>query len=116
MKTSQTGRVFLRLTVFAFLLANLLLVRNPPAGADPGPPNWPGGILRVLLIGDSYTAGNGSRTQGGLRAFYGPEDCLRSYANWGSMWATKVHQTTGLDVYLENHACPAGTRDAPIRG
>lgn len=46
--------------------------------------------LDILLLGDSYGAGNGARDDDGRRSYYGPAQCLRSHDNWAQRWARTV--------------------------
>jgi len=68
--------------------------------------------LTVLLMGDSYTAGNGARA-GGDPAYYGPDRCMRSTNTWGEQYA-KILDSTGYAVTLMNRACSASTADAML--
>ncbi len=68
--------------------------------------------LTVLLMGDSYTAGNGARA-GGDPAYYGPDRCMRSTGTWGEQYA-RILDSTGYAVTLMNRACSASTADAML--
>jgi len=74
-----------------------------PAGPQP---------LTVLLMGDSYTAGNGARV-GSDPAYYGPERCMRSTNTWGEQYANSL-ESQGFAVTLLNRACSAATSDAVL--
>ena len=68
---------------------------------DPAP-------LTVLLMGDSYTAGNGARASNGERSYYGPAKCMRSRDTWGEQYADMLG-AQGYAVTLLNRACSAAT-------
>ncbi|PKQ18022.1 MAG: hypothetical protein CVT68_05515 [Actinobacteria bacterium HGW-Actinobacteria-8] len=67
--------------------------------------------LTVLLMGDSYTAGNGARDGAGEPAYYGPERCMRSTNTWGEQYAN-IMEKNGYAVTLLNRACSAATTGA----
>ncbi|MCB2412773.1 hypothetical protein LGT39_07935 [Demequina sp. TTPB684] len=69
--------------------------------------------LTVLLLGDSYTAGNGARDESGRPVYYGPERCMRSTGTWGEQYARTMAQE-GYAVTLLNRACSAATTGAII--
>lgn len=62
------------------------------------------GRLKVLLLGDSYTAGNGARKDGGATDNFGPKDCYRSNSNWGQKYIDQLNEL-GYSVTLVNRAC-----------
>lgn len=64
--------------------------------------------LTVLLMGDSYTSGNGARTPDGDASYYGPDKCLQSTATWGEQYAD-VMASQGYAVTLLNRACSAAS-------
>ena len=68
--------------------------------------------LTVLLMGDSYTAGNGAR-EGSDPSYYGPERCMRSTNTWGEQYANSL-ENQGYAVTLLNRACSAATSDAVL--
>jgi lysophospholipase L1-like esterase len=81
------------------------------SGEAPAPAPTPDKPLRVLLLGDSFSAGNGARDFAGQRDYAGPEGCLRSPSNWASQYVEML-RGDGYNVLLENHACSgAVTRD-----
>ncbi len=69
--------------------------------------------LTVLLMGDSYTAGNGARDDAGNAAYYGPERCMRSTGTWGEQYA-RIMEGQGYAVTLLNRACSAASTGAMI--
>lgn len=64
-------------------------------GAGPAP-------LDVLVVGDSYSAGNGASG-----ATYGPADCYRNTTTWSEKYAAAL-RAQGQPVDLRNHACSGG--------
>lgn len=87
--------------------ARITLAGAPPEAQAPVP-------LTVLLMGDSYTAGNGARAKGDP-AYYGPERCMRSTATWGEQYAGLL-EDQGFAVTMMNRACSAATADAVLNG
>nr|WP_130511756.1 PKD domain-containing protein [Krasilnikovia cinnamomea] len=63
--------------------------------------------LNVLLLGDSYSAGNGSRDSGDNRTYFGAEGCYRSYTNWSSQYVNRLN-AAGTPATLLNRACSGG--------
>ena len=99
------------IAVLVGILAAPLLVMYLSARATAGP-----AVINVLLLGDSYISGNGARLGSGQRAFYGPEDCFRSSANWGEKWAGWLQSreaAAGRQVVVKvtNHACSGATAE-----
>jgi lysophospholipase L1-like esterase/Mg-chelatase subunit ChlD len=67
--------------------------------------------LTVLLLGDSYSAGNGARNASGDRDYFGIKGCYRSPSNWASKYA-QILRDSGQPVRFINKACSgAVTRD-----
>ena len=56
----------------------------------------------MLVIGDSYSAGNGASG-----TTYGPADCYRNTTHWGERYAAGLREQ-GYAVTLTNHACSGG--------
>ncbi len=72
----------------------------PSAGAAlPGT----GQSLDVLVVGDSYSAGNGA-----TGSTYGPDGCYRNSTHWSEKYAAGL-RGQGYTVNLANHACSGGT-------
>lgn len=69
--------------------------------------------LTVVLMGDSYTAGNGARDHEGRPSYYGPERCMRSADTWGEQYA-RILEANGYAVTVLNRACSAATTDAIV--
>lgn len=86
-------------------------VNDATTAASAAPAVAQGTPLTVLLMGDSYTAGNGARTDAGERAYYGPDKCMRSTATWGEQYGHML-EARGYAVTLLNRACSAATTDA----
>lgn len=63
--------------------------------------------LKVVLIGDSYSAGNGARTASDDRDYYGPSGCYRSHSNWASKYVDLL-EDDGYNVTFDNRACSGG--------
>lgn len=63
--------------------------------------------LNIVLLGDSYSAGNGATNDAGQPETYGPTDCFRSRFNWAEKYAAAV-RAKGITVTLDNHACSGG--------
>lgn len=58
--------------------------------------------LDVLVVGDSYSAGNGA-----TGTTYGPAGCYRNTTHWGERYAAGL-RVRGYAVTLTNHACSGG--------
>ena len=89
--------------VAALATALTALVLSPalvPAGGAALP--RAGQQLDVLVIGDSYSAGNGA-----TGTTYGPADCYRNTTHWGERYAAGLRDR-GHSVTLTNHACSGG--------
>ena len=84
--------------VSSVLLASVALAGDVPAAALPGD----GQALDVLVIGDSYSAGNGASG-----TTYGPAGCYRNSTHWSEKYAAGL-RGQGYLVTLTNHACSGG--------
>lgn len=62
------------------------------------------GRIKILLLGDSYIAGNGARKTNGTTDNYGPRGCYRSNSNWGTKYAHQL-KLLGYEVTVVNRAC-----------
>jgi hypothetical protein len=86
----------------AALLTSLLVastlgvIGTPSAGAQSDP-------LKVLILGDSYSAGNGTGD-----GYFGPGGCYRSSVNWGEKAAATIGAQLGRTVSVTNRACSGG--------
>ena len=56
--------------------------------------------LRIVHMGDSYSAGNGARDENGQPAFVGPPECFRSLFSWGAQAANQLEVES-----FDNIAC-----------
>ncbi|MXG91461.1 GDSL-type esterase/lipase family protein [Nocardioides flavescens] len=101
--TALTRRPVAVVAALALLGVGLLV---PPAGAAPAPARV-GGALDVLVLGDSYSAGNGATDEQGDPQTFGPTDCFRSRVAWGEKYAASL-RAAGQPVDLANHACSGG--------
>lgn len=91
----------LRALIVVLFVAGLVapLLRLPtPAAASTG--RLP---LKVVLIGDSYSAGNGARDANGDESFSGPAKCYRSRDNWAEQYVETLRDDYA--VTFVNRAC-----------
>ena len=65
--------------------------------------------LKIVQIGDSYSAGNGARSESGFRNYRGVSGCYRSPTNWGSQFAQSLGDV--FAVTYVNRACSGGVID-----
>jgi len=65
--------------------------------------------LKVVHLGDSYSAGNGTRTDFGDRNYHGVSGCYRSPTNWGSQFIESLGDV--YSVTYVNRACSGGVID-----
>jgi lysophospholipase L1-like esterase len=110
--TSRTTR--LATTLVVGVLAGGLLIAPTASTAAPSAtatsataPAAADQTLDVLVLGDSYSAGNGATDDQGAAQTYGPAGCERSRVNWGEKYAAGL-RATGRAVRLVNHACSGG--------
>lgn len=101
-----------RVGTASVLGAALLFPGNLSTASAAAPPPKP---LKILLIGDSYSAGNGARSADGRRVFAGPKDCYRSDATWARLYADWLG-TQAYNVTFLNRACSGGTIAQAING
>ena len=100
---SRLARLALILTTSA-LVGGLLVAPTSmaasaaTAGRDP---------IDILVLGDSYSAGNGATDDQGVEQTYGPDGCRRSRMNWSEKYAAAL-RASGQPVRLVNHACSGG--------
>jgi lysophospholipase L1-like esterase len=83
------------LVVLALALACAAFV-----GAVPSTANAVGPPLRVVQLGDSYSAGNGADN------YWGPSGCYRSTRNWAEKYLDTLRSTRS--VTFVNRACSGG--------
>ena len=81
------------------LLAAVTLVGTPAVG-QPAPPT----PLKVVLLGDSYSAGNGADD------YYGPHKCFRSPNNWAERYLAAL-RAQGYSITFVNRACSGSVTD-----
>ena len=79
---------------FAIVLGALALAAALPGAAQAASP------LKVVQLGDSYSAGNGAGD------YYGPKDCYRSSSNWAERYLDTLRAT--YNVTFVNRACSGG--------
>lgn len=60
--------------------------------------------LKIVLIGDSYAAGNGARDADGGPNYAGPSGCYRSPTNWAAQYVGWLG-SEGFQVTFVNRAC-----------
>ena len=90
------------------LAAGLLLLAPAAPGSATAPPAEASTEpLDIVLLGDSYSAGNGATDDAGQAQTYGPTDCYRSRVNWTEKYAAAL-RAEGRTVTVENHACSGG--------
>ena len=99
-----------RPTRLAFALTASALVAGllaAPTASTAAPA--PGGddTIDILVLGDSYSAGNGATDEQGAPQSYGPDGCRRSRVNWSEKYAAAL-RATGQPVRLVSHACSGG--------
>jgi lysophospholipase L1-like esterase len=103
------------LSLFAagLLVVSFLPVSQPDAEAMilidpyPGGPVLADGRVSIVLIGDSYTAGNG------LGTYYGPKDYYRSHQNWGENYARWLREQ-GIKTTVTNLARGGDTTEGVL--
>ena len=92
----------------ATLSAGLVLLGPAAPGATtPAPAAASTQPLDIVLLGDSYSAGNGATNDAGEPETYGPAGCFRSRVNWAEKYAAAL-RAQGRTVTLANHACSGG--------
>ena len=97
----------------ASLCAGLVLLGPAAPGATTSAPAAPAPVaptvqpLDIVLLGDSYSAGNGATNDAGQPETYGPAGCFRSRVNWAEKYAAAL-RAQGRTVNLANHACSGG--------
>jgi hypothetical protein len=70
------------LMTVALNIPMVVVVVAPASAVSPSAP-------KILLLGDSYISGNGSRDEKGNRTEFGPMDCGRSWSNWSELGARR---------------------------
>ncbi len=85
----------------AITLTTLVLTPSPTFAESADLPGA-GQSLDVLVVGDSYSAGNGASA-----TTYGPAGCYRNTAHWSEQYATGLRDQA-YTVEVANHACSGG--------
>lgn len=67
--------------------------------------------FRVLILGDSYSAGNGSDGP-----YSGPRGCWRSSSTWGEQLAVKLRTKLDRQVEITNRACSGAVTNDIVGG
>ena len=98
------SRWLARVVVLTLACGEVLAFSTQAASAAGGKP------LKIVLIGDSYSAGNGARNDSGDRSYYGPEDCYRSNEGWAGRYVRWLRDQ-GFNVTLVNWACSGAVSD-----
>ncbi len=101
--TLRPARLALTLTASVLLAGMLIAPTAGTAGALPSADD----SIDILVLGDSYSAGNGATDEQGAVQGYGPDGCRRSSVNWGEKYAAAL-RASGQPVRLVNHACSGG--------
>ena len=96
----------LALTLAASTLLTGLLVAPASVAASAAAVGG-GDPIDILVLGDSYSAGNGATDDQGAEQTYGPDGCRRSRVNWSEKYAAAL-RAGGQPVRLVNHACSGG--------
>ncbi len=90
--------------IFVFIAALFLLIFfNSTSSAQEDELRTP---LKIVHLGDSYSAGNGARSAEGKRNYHSVSGCYRSPTNWGSQFAQSLTDTFAV-TYI-NRACSGG--------
>jgi GDSL-like Lipase/Acylhydrolase family/PKD domain/von Willebrand factor type A domain/Thrombospondin type 3 repeat len=94
---SAVGHRWVRVaaSIVAILLCQALAVSAAAAAGKPP--------LRVVLIGDSYAAGNGAGN------YWGPSGCYRSHQNWAERYVSTLRSK--FSVIFTNRACSGSVID-----
>lgn len=88
--------------------AALIFVGTVAFVASPATPAAAAGkpALNVVVLGDSYSAGNGARNESGDRAYYGPSGCYRSDYSWNGQFVEALESS--FDPIVTRVACSGG--------
>lgn len=92
----------LALVATTLMMAGTTVLGTIPATAQTAakPP------LNILVLGDSYSAGNGARDADGDRAYYGPRGCYRSDFSWNGLYVETLKDT--FNPIVNRVACSGG--------
>lgn len=72
-------------------------------------PSLSGKKLHAVLLGDSYSAGNGAGN------YYGPDECYRSGNNWAHIYLNSLVER-GISLTFNNKACGGATTENILVG
>ena len=100
---SRPARLALTVTASA-LVVGLLIAPTADASMAVAGAAEP---IDILVLGDSYSAGNGATDDQGAVQSYGPAGCRRSRVNWSEKYAAAL-RASGQPVRLVDHACSGG--------
>lgn len=102
MRTAVVQRHLGLLVVFLVAIGGFVAASVPPTASAQTvrPP------LKVVQLGDSYSAGNGARSQSGDRNYRGVSECYRSPTNWGEQYVDSLSDAFAV-TYI-NRACSGG--------
>ena len=97
--SSALVRRFIRAGLAAALVI-VVVVTESTAGISPASAAGDGGLVSMLVLGDSYSAGNGAGD------YYGPADCWRSTYNYARQYE-RIIQSAPFNqrTFVENRAC-----------
>lgn len=98
----RTLRSFTVAAAFLIGISAIPFLASDPAAAQEAarPP------LNIVVLGDSYSAGNGARDADGDRDYYGPRGCYRSDYSWNGLYADSLKAT--FDPIVSRVACSDG--------
>lgn len=89
------GTRVLRFVARPLFVSAIVCLTTPAFGQSPTP-------LKVVQLGDSYSAGNGAGD------YYGPQGCYRSRTNWAERYVESL-RSQGFNVTFVNRACSGAT-------
>ena len=98
------SKLKIELIVIFFMTLFLLISINSTSLAQVAEEDLP--PLKIVHLGDSFSAGNGARSATGQRNYAGVKGCFRSPTNWGSQFAASLSDT--FHVEYINRACSGG--------
>jgi lysophospholipase L1-like esterase len=98
------ARRAVRVAAATLFVATGIATSGPSPVAAQVSPTRP--TLNVVVLGDSYSAGNGARNANGDRAYYGPSGCYRSDYSWNGLFVDALEAT--FDPVVSRVACSGG--------
>jgi lysophospholipase L1-like esterase len=99
-----------RLILAGIVVGALAFVGSTGVGTHASAATLPPQPLKIVLLGDSYSAGNGARDASGNRDYFGPKGCYRSHSNWASQYVDYL-RLQGYAVTFINRACSGAVSD-----